>query len=96
MTGSLPRTTVSGVYLLHFDGAIAGHARHYMGYASDIAARIERHRAGNGARLMHAVKLQGLTFTVARIWPGLDRAGERALKRRKKHRQLCPICKAAT
>ena len=84
---------VSGVYLLHFDGAVCDHARHYIGWASDIAARVERHRAGSGARLMRAAKVQGLTFTVARIWPGLDRAGERALKRRKNHRQLCPICR---
>ena len=92
-----PLDRITGVYLLHFDGAVCDHARHYMGWALDIAASVERHRSGTGARLVRAAKLQGLTFTVARIWPGLDSAaGLRALKRRKNHRQLCPICKGET
>jgi len=67
------------------------HAKHYLGYAEDLAARLERHRAGNGARLMEVVSAAGITWRLARTWPG-DRQLERKLKNRKEAPKLCPIC----
>lgn len=88
------------VYLLHFDRPIApGHpTQHYIGYASDLAHRIQAHArgryngGGNGcARLCEVAKERGIGFTVARLWLG-DRPLERRLKLRKNARRLCPIC----
>lgn len=86
----------SGVYLLHFDrlGPSAGaHAQHYLGWSDDIEARLACHRNGRGSALVAAFVAAGIDFKVARIWPGMDRHGERRLKRRKNARKLCPICK---
>ncbi len=87
------------VYLIHFDRPIGnpdtphGMARHYMGYTENLERRLAGHRAGNGSRLMAAVAERGIGWTVARVWPDGDRDLERRLKRRKKHRRLCPICR---
>ena len=78
------------VYLIHFDRSYK-HSRHYLGYAEDLAARVERHRAGAGARLMEVISAAGITWRVARTWPG-DRGLERKLKRRKDAPHICPIC----
>lgn len=79
------------VYLLHFDRPYR-HARHYLGYTDDLPARIERHLAGNGGRLLQVIKAAGIGFKVARTWEG-DRSLERRLKSWHKSAQLCPICK---
>lgn len=78
------------VYLLHLDTPIA-HAKHYLGSAQDLPARLARHRAGNGARLLEVAHERGITFTLARTWDG-GRELERRLKRRKNAPRLCPIC----
>jgi len=82
------------VYLLHFDKRYK-HAGHYLGFAEDVEARIARHRAGNGARLVEVITQAGIGFTVARVWPAGNRAFERKLHRRKASPRLCPICRAA-
>ena len=51
----MTRHPVGTVYLLHFDQAVSDHARHYLGWASDLAVRLEAHREGRGARLMEVV-----------------------------------------
>jgi predicted GIY-YIG superfamily endonuclease len=90
------------VYLLHFDRAYVGTrrnpaaqrtqiAQHYLGYAGDVAARIERHRSGQGARLIEVITQAGIAFTLAATWPG-GRAEERRLKRQHHAARLCPIC----
>ena len=79
------------VYLLHFDTPLA-HAQHYVGYAEDMEARIERHRKGNGARLVAVFAEKGIGFTVARTWSG-DRTEERRIKNMKMAPRLCPICR---
>lgn len=85
------------VYLLHFDRPLGdlsnprGQAQHYIGSASNVSLRIAAHRQGDGAAIMRACKDAGIDFDLVRTWPG-GRAEERALKRRKKARQLCPIC----
>lgn len=88
------------VYLIHFDRPIGdpanprGQARHYIGYAADLEARLEAHRRGNGSAIMAAVARAGIGWTVARTWPDGDRDLERRLKRLKATpRLLCPLCR---
>jgi len=38
------------IYLLHFDQPYK-HAKHYTGWTEDLLHRLDRHAAGNGARL---------------------------------------------
>lgn len=80
------------VYLLHFAQPYH-HARHYLGYAEDLAQRLARHRSGNGARLIEVIMQAGITWELARTWPG-DRALERRLKNWHGGGQLCPLCQA--
>jgi len=85
------------IYLIHFDRPIGnlsnphGQAQHYLGYTDNLDERLARHHEGRGAAIMAAVTQQGIGWRVVRTWEG-DRATEKALKRRKNHRQLCPIC----
>jgi predicted GIY-YIG superfamily endonuclease len=79
-----------GVYLLHFERPYQ-HARHYLGYASDLEARLEQHRHGRGARLMSVIRQAGIPWVLARTWQG-DRTLERNLKQRKNAPRLCPLC----
>ena len=56
-------------------------------------ARIRRHQRGtSGARLMEVVKERGVTFTVARTWPGQGRDWERRLKNQGGLSRHCPVC----
>lgn len=77
-------------YLLHFVTPYK-HARHYLGYAEDLSARLAQHRSGNGARLTQVVREAGISWVVARIWRG-GRQLERKLKRWHSGVKLCPIC----
>lgn len=79
------------VYLIHFDQAVADHARHYIGWASDLEARLEDHRRGRGARLMEVVRERGIGWHLARTWEG-TRTRERAIKARSEGPRLCPDC----
>ena len=95
---SVTVSRTSTVYLLHFDRPIGaggphGFAQHYIGSTSDLPARLEDHRAGRGARLMEVIAGAGVSFVVARTWPG-GRTLERRLKNRKEAPRLCPICRA--
>lgn len=80
------------VYLIHFDRPLA-HARHYMGWTSNLRERLQRHREGSDARLMQVVQAAGISWRVSRTWPG-GRSLERKLKRQKNGPRLCPICRA--
>lgn len=79
------------LYLLHFDQPYK-QARHYLGYTKNLNQRLAHHVAGRGARLMDAVAKAGITFKIARTWPGGDRTLERKLKNRNNGPRLCPIC----
>lgn len=84
------------LYLLHFTRPHF-HNRHYLGFTETVegvTARIKRHRAGTGARLIKQILRDGNDFVLARIWPVGDRAMERKLKRKKNGPGLCPICQA--
>lgn len=82
------------VYLLHLSEPYK-HAKHYVGSADDLDARLAQHAAGQGARLLEVVASAGITWQLARTWPG-DRQFERQIKRRKDAPRLCPICAGAT
>lgn len=82
------------VYLIHFDSPYY-HARHYIGYTTDLARRLDDHRSGNGARLIEVITNAGITWRLARTWPDAGRDFERHLKRTYKNApKLCPLCRA--
>jgi predicted GIY-YIG superfamily endonuclease len=85
---------MEGAYLLHFSPKGYHHARHYLGWAANIDARVAEHMAGRGSRLCAVVVAAGVTLELVRTWPG-GRDRERALKRRHSGVRLCPICKQA-
>lgn len=80
------------IYLIHFKEKFH-HAQHYIGWTKDVDARLERHLAGHGSRLIRAIVRSGIPFEVVRIWENVDRHFERKLKNRKNAKFLCPICK---
>lgn len=80
------------VYLLHLDRRYK-HAAHYLGYTTDLQARLAEHEAGRGARLLQVVKAAGISWTLARTWPG-DRRRERQLKNQGGRSRMCPTCKS--
>lgn len=86
------------VYLLHFDRPYC-HARHYVGFVDGgpaaLAKRLDKHRRGDGARLLEVITEAGIGFTLARTWPDGDRTFERRLKNRHNAPRLCPCCRAA-
>jgi len=79
------------VYLLHFETPYR-HAQHYVGFTEDLEARLERHRAGNGARLLEVVTQAGIAWELVRAWPRGSRELERAIKRAGHSPRLCPVC----
>ena len=81
------------VYLLHLDQPYK-HARHYLGWASDLDARLAQHARGAGARLLQVVRDAGIGWELARTWAG-DRNRERQLKKQGGRSRMCPVCKTA-
>jgi predicted GIY-YIG superfamily endonuclease len=79
------------IYLLHFDRPYR-HARHYLGWAKDLQARLAEHERGTGARLLQVVKDAGISWHLARTWDG-DRYRERQLKKQGGRSRMCPTCK---
>lgn len=85
------------VYLIHFTRKLGNpanpraQAQHYIGQAVDLAARLERHRAGNGAAIMAAVSRAGISWVCVRTWD--DGTSEQALKAQKNAARLCPVCR---
>jgi predicted GIY-YIG superfamily endonuclease len=78
------------VYLLHFDKPYR-HARHYIGWTDDMAARLAKHETGAGARLLAVVHAAGIGWQLARTWPG-GRTRERQIKRQGGASRCCPLC----
>lgn len=81
------------VYVLHFEPAYY-HARHYVGWSQDVAARVAEHLAGVGSPLVRAAVAAGVRVYLAATMPGSRRL-ERRLKRWHKTGQFCPRCRAA-
>jgi predicted GIY-YIG superfamily endonuclease len=93
-SSSAPAKPISGVYILHFLENFR-HAGHYVGYAKDVAARVEAHRKGTSrCRLMEVLKAHGIKFVVAFVFEGADRSFERRVKNQGSGARRCPICKA--
>ena len=84
------------VYLIHLDAPLnpTHPARHYLGFTTHLPSRMQAHLTGRGARFMQIAKERGISWQVARIWPG-DRGWERCLKNQKRGPKLCPICRKA-
>lgn len=82
---------VSGVYLICFKRRFK-HARHYIGWAKDIGARLTAHRNGQGAALLRALNAAGIGYCIVRVWPDAKRGFERQLKRSKTALLHCPLC----
>ena len=78
------------VYLLHFDRPYK-HARHYIGWADNLDARLAVHGTRHGARLLAVLRAEGIGWQLARTWPG-DRNRERQLKTQGGASRLCPLC----
>src|SRR5882724_8137382 len=76
------------VYLLHFDRRYR-HAGHYTGWTRNLLARLDKHAAGRGARLLAVVQAEGIGWTLARTWEG-TRLKERSLKRQGGASRHCP------
>jgi predicted GIY-YIG superfamily endonuclease len=87
----MPKNILGTIYLLCFSKPYK-HAKHYLGWTSNLDARLAEHASGRGARLLEVVAAQGITWKLARTWEG-DRNRERRLKQRGKSRD-CPICQA--
>jgi len=81
---------VGVIYMLHFSGPF-GHARHYVGWARHLEARLAHHGTNGGARLMWHVRQAGLTWVLARSRPG-TRDDERKIKNAGGATRYCPVC----
>jgi hypothetical protein len=91
------------VYLLHFSAVYGpgggangrGTARHYTGWApggpKGLAARLAKHGTSRGARLLAVVAADGISWELARTWPG-TRDRERQLKNQGGAARRCPLC----
>lgn len=89
------RTSRMGTtYLIHFDRPF-NHARHYLGWTSysGVEGRLERHRTGDGSKLLRAVAAAGIGFEIVREWRDTSRDFERSLKNKKNSPKLCPLCR---
>ncbi len=82
------------VYLIHLDRPYK-HAKHYLGWTTDLDARLAQHASGTGARLLQVARDAGIGWQLARTWPG-DRHRERQLKRQGGRSCMCPQCKHPT
>lgn len=85
------------LYLYHFDEPLA-HASHYLGSTDNVLARLQRHRAGHGARLTQVLTELGRTWKLAATYeikpsaPLTTKEIERLAKGRHNARQHCPLC----
>jgi len=82
---------IGSVYLVHFARRYHG-AQHYLGFSTDVPARVKAHRAGRGAPLLAAVTKRGIAWRVVRTWRRKDGFFEQALKHKHALKDLCPAC----
>lgn len=79
------------VYLLHFSRPYK-HARHYLGWASNLESRLAHHKAGTGGNLMKVIAREGIPWSLVRTWTPADRNRERQIKRQGGLSRVCPAC----
>lgn len=90
-----PAVPRGGLYLLHLEPRYR-HAGHYLGWSTDIEARVHQH-LGCGPRsspLIRAALGAGCRVTLARVWMGEGRTRERSIKRQGGLGRVCPVCRA--
>ena len=80
-------------YLLCFDRPF-GHARHYLGFSTNLESRLAAHAAGQGANLLKHVRAAGIGWRLVKTWPVTTRVDERRMHR-SGHAKRCPACRAA-
>lgn len=78
------------VYLICLDRPL-GHARHYVGWANNLEARLAYHGGPGGARILAVAKSRGITWTLVRKMPG-SKQDERRVKRAGGQVRYCPRC----
>lgn len=83
------------MYMLHFAAPGPGGARHYLGWTTDLFARLRRHAQGRGARLTAAMRALGITGELVLYLPGCTKAQERRMHLRHQHARMCRICRRA-
>ncbi len=89
----MSKNNIGKVYLICFEKKYH-HAKHYIGFAeSDVEKRLEKHRKGQGAKLLKALNKAGINYSVVRVWEDVDRHFERKLKNCKNSKRYCPYCK---
>lgn len=85
------------VYLIHFDKPLC-HAKHYIGFSEEYplkkGGRIDKHRKGQGAKILRALVDKGIGFRVVQIWHHQPRGFERKLKNQKNASRICSDCKS--
>lgn len=88
------------VYTLHFHEPLPhgkqAPTRHYTGLASDLDARLARHTAGNGSRLMSIVSERGIPWQLAALHRCENYSQAHQLEKRLKQHSAtrrCPICR---
>lgn len=86
------RSKSGTIYLIHFERK-HHRAQHYIGFALDLSARLDQHRAGHGSKLIAAINALGIGWAVVRTWKG-DRNFERRLHDSHEGPRLCPICRS--
>lgn len=86
---SIPLPSSSGVYILKFSEPLGnpnnphGTAQYYVGWSSNVAARVEHHRAGRGASITKAARQRGIQLEVVVVIPGAPKTEERRIKAQK-------------
>lgn len=90
MTTTTSTGMTGTVYLLHFERPYK-HAKHYIGWTTDLPARLALHATGNGSRLLSVVHAAGIGWQLARTWPGTRRR-ERQIKKQGGASRCCPLC----
>lgn len=78
---------IGTIYLIHFDQPVA-HARHYLGWTSNLAERLRDHLRGQGSPLVRAT---GGQARLVRTWQG-TRSDERKMHNRHENPRFCPVC----
>jgi hypothetical protein len=82
---------VGTAYLLHFRHPYR-HARHYLGFATNLNRRLAWHLKGWGSPLLRAVIEAGIDIYLVRTWQQVTVKFERRGHRRRHSDTWCPIC----
>jgi predicted GIY-YIG superfamily endonuclease len=83
------------IYILEFDRKISGRAGYYIGWTTNLDARLRHHANGTGAALCRAALRQGIGWRVVVTFCG-SRDDERRLKNYKNTPRLIKRFQAGT